>query len=632
MNQSSPASDLKIEEFLKTQDTKGLLRFITCGSVDDGKSTLIGRLLYESKLIYEDQLHALTADSKKFGTVEQGLDLALLVDGLAAEREQGITIDVAYRFFSTHKRKFIVADTPGHEQYTRNMATGASTADLAIVIVDARKGILTQTRRHSFIVSMLGIKHIILAVNKMDLIDYQQEVFQGIVEEYTHIAHLLDVKSVQTIPVSALHGDNIVAPSPHMPWYDGQTLMDCLETIPLKGEDINKPFRMPVQWVNRPHLDFRGYSGTIASGQVHIGDRVKIIPSGKESVIKKIVSYDGDLQNAALDDSITLVLKDEIDVSRGDIIVCSKNPIKSGEQFEAHILWMSETELIPGRQYLLQSHTAQALCAVRKPKYRVDINTYQHIASKTLCLNEIGVCDIVLNKKIPMEPYKDNRNLGAFILIDKITHETVAAGMIHHVLHRSINIHKQQLNLDQEARSLIKGQKPCVIWLTGLSGAGKSTIANIIEEQLYHLNKHTMILDGDNLRHGLNNDLGFTIQDRVENIRRIAEVSKLMIEAGLITLVSTISPFQAERKMAKDLIGSDKFIEVFVDAPLEEAERRDPKGLYKKARAGEIPNFTGISSAYEVPQAPDLYLNTLNHSAEELAAQIIHYLSLRNII
>lgn len=609
------------------EEKKGLLRFITCGSVDDGKSTLIGRLLYESKAIYEDQIEALKIDSKKFGTTGDELDFALLVDGLMAEREQGITIDVAYRFFTTDKRKFIVADTPGHEQYTRNMATGASTADLAIVMIDARKGILTQTRRHTFILSMLGIKNVILAVNKMDLIKYEKETFQRIEEDYKKSIETLGIKNLQCIPVSSLYGDNIVTLSVHMPWYKGPCLLSFLETISIDEEKASQPFRMPIQWINRPHLDFRGFSGTIASGTLHIGDKITVLPSGRMSTITDIVTYDGSLDEAYAEQSITVLLKDEIDISRGDVIVDAKNPCGAADQFEAHILWMSEREMISGRQYIFQTHTATALCTPSHPKYRIDINTLERIASKTFFLNEIGVCDIALNHLVAFEPYKVSRKLGSFILIDRLTYETVAAGMITHALRRSTNVHRQHLSVNEHTRSAIKGQKPCVIWITGLPSSGKTTIANTTEEALNEMGKHTMLLDGDNLRHGLNRDLGFTDQSRAENIRRVSEVSKLMVEAGLITLVACISPFAAEREMARQLIGRERFIEVFVDIPLEEAEKRDAKGLYQKARSGEIPNFTGVGSPYEPPEAPLIRADTLRHSAEEIAIQIIDYLS-----
>jgi bifunctional enzyme CysN/CysC len=621
-----------IESYLRSHEAKGLLRFITCGSVDDGKSTLIGRLLYDSKMIFDDQLSALAGDSKKFGTTGGELDLALLVDGLAAEREQGITIDVAYRFFSTDRRKFIVADTPGHEQYTRNMATGASTADLAIVIIDARKGILTQTRRHSLIASLLGVRHIVLAVNKMDMVIYDESVFRKIEKDYTAFAATFGFKEIQAIPVSALRGDNATTLSANTPWYKGPCLLEYLETVEIGGQDAKLPFRMPVQWVNRPNADFRGFAGRIASGAVAPGTRVKILPSGKISSVARIVTYDGDLEKSFSGQSVTLTLADEVDISRGDVITAADAPCEIADQFETRIIWMSEKPMVASRQYLLQSGTSHSICTPAKPKYRIDMHTLEHEACKTLAMNEIGVCDIALDRKIAFEPYQDNRTLGAFILIDRLTHETVAAGMITHSLRRSQNVHLQDLSVDQAARAAIKGQKPCTIWMTGLSGAGKSTIANAVEKKLNALGKHTVLLDGDNLRHGLNKDLGFTEQDRAENIRRVAEVAKLMMEAGLIALVSFISPFRAERKMARELIGSDRFIEVFVDTPLQEAEARDVKGLYKKARAGQIPNFTGISSPYEAPENPELRLETVEQSPEELAEEILAFLMDRDFL
>jgi bifunctional enzyme CysN/CysC len=621
-----------ILSYLQAHVAKDLLRFITCGSVDDGKSTLIGRMLYESKMIFNDQLSALAGDSKKFGTTGEALDLALLVDGLAAEREQGITIDVAYRFFSTELRKFIVADTPGHEQYTRNMATGASTADLAIVIVDARKGLLPQTRRHSFIVSMLGVKHVILAVNKMDLIGYDETQFRTIEKDYAAFAAEIGVRNVQAIPVSALRGDNVVSLSKEMPWYQGPALLECLESIDIASEADDASFTMPVQWVNRPNPDFRGYAGRISSGSIAPGDAVITLPSGKRSVVSRIVTYDGDIQEARAGQSVTLTLTDDIDISRGDVLAKADYPCAVADQFQARILWMSEKEMIPSRQYVIQMGTVSAFCTPSKPKHRIDIHTLKPTACQRLTLNEIGLCDIALDRPVAFEAYDQNRKLGAFILIDRITHETVAAGMIDYVLRRSTNVHPQNLTVDALARSAIKGQKPCVIWMTGLSGAGKSTIANTLEQKLHRLGRHTILLDGDNVRHGLNKDLGFTEQDRAENIRRIAEVSKLMTEAGLITIVSFISPFKADREMARNLIGRDKFIEVFIDAPLSLAESRDAKGLYKKARAGEIPNFTGISSPYEAPDNPDLHLDTASYSPEELSDEIFILLSKRKIL
>lgn len=614
--------------YLNNHETMDLLRFITCGSVDDGKSTLIGRLLYESHMIYDDQLAALKSDSRKFGTTGDDQDFALLVDGLTSEREQGITIDVAYRFFSTAKRKFIVADTPGHEQYTRNMATGASTAALAVVMIDARKGVLTQTRRHSFIVSMLGVKHIILAINKMDLVRYDQSIFEQIQQDYRDFAQSLGIQVIQAIPISALKGDNIVQLSPNLSWYRGPTLIQHLEEVTLETSAENKPFRMPVQWINRPNLDFRGFTGRISSGVLAPGQRIKILPSGKETEITRIVSYDGDLKQAIAGQSITCILKDEIDITRGDVFTALDNPCEVADQFETKLLWMAEQPMISGRQYFLKIGTATALCTLSRPKYRIDVNTLAHLAAKELMLNEIGCCDLAVDRVIAFEPYEMNRDLGAFILIDRMTNATVAAGLINFALRRSTNVHVQDLLVDKTMRAVIKEQKPLVLWLTGLSGSGKSTIANLVDRKLNALGKHTMILDGDNIRHGLNRDLGFTEADRAENIRRIAEVAKLMTEAGLITLVSFISPFAAERAMARDLIGREQFIEIYLDAPLEVVELRDIKGLYKKARAGEIKNFTGIGSRYEVPESPNLKLNTVDLSPDETAAKVMDFLRL----
>lgn len=609
--------------YLNAHETKSLLRFITCGSVDDGKSTLIGRLLFESQLIYEDQLTALASDSKKFGTTGDDFDFALLVDGLASEREQGITIDVAYRFFSTDKRKFIVADTPGHEQYTRNMATGASTAELAVVMIDARKGVLTQTRRHTFIVSMLGVKQIVLAVNKMDLMDYDQANFEAIVKEYISFAEQLGLKNIQVIPVSALKGDNILNVSERMPWYTGPTLMQHLENVSIEQDCNEQPFRMPVQWVNRPNLDFRGFSGRVAAGSVKPGQRIKILPGAKETTVSRITTYDGDLDTAITGQSITLTLNDEIDISRGDVLATAESPCEAADQFETKLLWMSENPMIARRQYLLKTATTSALCTPSRPKYRIDVNTMEELAAKELTLNEIGCCEVALDRMIAFESYESNRELGSFILIDRMNNETVAVGLINFALRRSTNVHRQALTVDPSMRAAIKNHKPFVLWLTGLSGAGKSTIANLVEKELNAQGKHTMLLDGDNIRHGLNRNLGFTETDRAENIRRIAEVAKLMLDAGLITIVSFISPFTAEREMARRLIGEANFCEIFIDVPLHVAEERDVKGLYKKAKAGAIKNFTGIDSRYEVPKSPDLTLNTETLSPEEAAEQLL---------
>ncbi len=613
-----------IEEYLSLHENKDLLRFITCGSVDDGKSSLIGRMLFEAKMIFDDHLSALKNDSRKFGTTGEGqLDLALLVDGLEAEREQGITIDVAYRFFSTEKRKFIVADTPGHEQYTRNMATGASTADLAIVLVDARKGVLTQTRRHSYIVSMMGVKNILLAVNKMDMVGYSQKTFDKIEADYRKLSRSLPSVTIAAMPISALFGDNIVAPSQNMPWYSGPALMPFLENLPPAARRDNAPFRMPVQWVNRPDSSFRGYAGRICGGTITRGDQVRILPSGKVSTVERIVTMDGDLAQASDSQSVTLTLSDEIDISRGDIIADAKNPATTADQFEARLLWMSEKPMLASRQYTFQLGTSRATALISKPKYKIDMQSMEHVPGNELSLNEIGVCNLSLDRIIAFDRYEDNRDTGAFILIDRTTNATVAAGMITHELRRASNIHQHGFKISAAERATLKHQTPCVLWMTGLSGSGKSTIADALEQKLHSLGRHTMILDGDNVRHGLNKDLSFTAQDRAENIRRVSEVAKLMTEAGLIVIVSFISPYAAERQMAKDIIGSDRFLEIFVDTPLDVAEQRDVKGLYKKARAGEIPNFTGIGSPYEIPATPDVRLETVSHTPADLADKLI---------
>jgi len=612
--------------YLEAQENKSLLRFITCGSVDDGKSTLIGRLLFESKLLFEDQLAALEADSKKVGTQDGEIDFALLVDGLAAEREQGITIDVAYRFFSTDRRKFIVADTPGHEQYTRNMATGASTAELAVLLIDARHGLLTQTRRHSYIVSMLGVRNLVLAINKMDLVDYSEEVYNSIIEEYKVFAEALDVETIQAIPVSALRGDNITEAGPNTPWYSGPTLMEYLETIPVGDQAIQESFRMPVQWVNRPNLDFRGFSGQVASGQIKPGDRVKSIPSGTESTVARIVTHDGDLELAHAGQSVTITLNDEIDVSRGDVLVNADDPCGVADQFQAHILWMSDKEMMPGRPYIMKIGAREATVTPTDLRHKVNVNTLAKEASKTLALNEIGVCNVSIDRDIAFDAYTKNRSTGGFIMIDRMTNNTVGLGLINFALRRASNIHWEAMDIDKSARAASKSQKPVILWFTGLSGAGKSTVANLVEKQLHARGNHTIILDGDNVRHGLNRDLGFTEADRVENVRRVSEVSKLMLDAGLITLSSFISPFRSERKMARSRVEDGEFCEIFVDTPLEIAEARDAKGLYKKARAGEIKNFTGIDSPYEAPESPEIHLEMADLSAEDAAGIIVEWL------
>jgi bifunctional enzyme CysN/CysC len=614
-----------IESYLDIHQHKSMLRFITCGSVDDGKSTLIGRLLYDSHLVFEDHLAALEADSKT-GTQGGDLDFALLVDGLAAEREQGITIDVAYRFFATEKRKFIVADTPGHEQYTRNMVTGASTAEAAVILIDARKGVLTQTRRHSYLVSLLGIRTIVVAVNKLDLVDYSRDVFDEIEADYREFAARIGLTDIVCIPMSALRGDNITAPSPHTPWYHGPTLLGCLETVSVGQHAQDGPFRMPVQWVNRPGQDFRGFSGLIVGGRIRPGDRVRVVPSGHQSTVTRIVTMDDDIDEAIAEQSVTLTLADEIDISRGDVLCAADAPAGSADQFEAHVVWMAEHEMLPGRPYLLKLGTRTVPTSLSRPKYRVDVNTLEHAAAPTLALNEIGVCNLNLDRPIAFDPYTENRDMGGFVLIDRLTNATVGAGMLHFALRRSQNIHWQQLEVDKSAHAELKGHRPCVVWFTGLSGAGKSSIANLVEKRLHALGAHTTLLDGDNVRHGLSKDLGFTEADRVENIRRVAEVSRLMVNAGLIVLVSFISPFRSERRMARDMLIEGEFCEVFVDTPLDVAEQRDEKGLYAKARRGQLSNFTGIDSPYEPPENPELRIDTMAVTPEDAAAQVVEKL------
>ena len=640
MTHSSELIATDIEQYLNNHEHKGLLRFITCGSVDDGKSTLIGRLLYESKCLFDDQLAAVKTESIKYGTQGDKIDFALLVDGLSAEREQGITIDVAYRFFSTDKRKFIVADTPGHEQYTRNMITGASTADSAILMVDARKGLLTQTRRHSYLVSLIGIRHILVAINKMDLVNYSKEVFDQIVKEFRIFAKQIGIREVKFIPISAIEGDNITQPSPNTPWYQDITLMDYMETIELDDERMQQtPFRMPVQWVNRPNPDFRGFSGQIASGIIKPGNLIRVLPSGKESRIKKLVSYDGDMEQAVAGQSITLTLEDEIDISRGDMISSASEPASVGKQFETTIIWMHEEPLLPGRSYLAQIGTKIVSATITDIKHQVNVNTLEKLAAKKLELNAIGECNISLDQNVAFDPYANtfdsyakNRDTGSFILIDRITNDTVGAGLINFELRRSQNITIQHLDIDKKARSQIKSQKPCVLWFTGLSGSGKSTIANLLEKKLHALGNHTYLLDGDNVRHGLNKDLGFTDADRVQNIRRIGEVAKLMVDAGLIVITAFISPFRAERDMARELVEETEFLEIFVDTPLEIAEQRDVKGLYKKARSGELKNFTGIDSPYEKPEFSECVLDTTTMTAEAAAEHVLQEIKKRGYI
>lgn len=616
-----------IDAYLDQHQHKTMLRFITCGSVDDGKSTLIGRLLYDSKMIFEDQLDALQADSKKVGTQGQEIDFALLVDGLAAEREQGITIDVAYRFFNTEKRKFIVADCPGHEQYTRNMITGASTADLAVILIDARKGVLVQTRRHSYLCHLIGIKNIVLAVNKMDLVDYDPVVFDAIVKDYAEFAKSIGIESFTALPISGFKGDNITTRSANTPWYKGPTLVDHLETVEvLSSVDADKPFRMPVQWVNRPNLDFRGFSGLIATGAVKPGDEIRVLPSGKTSTVTRVVTLDGDLEQGVAGQSVTLCLADEVDCSRGDVISLADNPPQAADQFEATLVWLNDEAMLPGRAYWLKLATQTVSVTVQQPKYVVNVNTMEQLAAKTLELNAIGVAELATDKPLVFEAYGDNRTLGGFVLIDKMSNATVAAGMLNFSLRRAQNVHWQALDISRDAHAALKQQKPKVLWFTGLSGSGKSTIANLVEKRLHAVGKHTFLLDGDNVRHGLNKDLGFTEADRIENIRRVGEVARLMTDAGLIVLTAFISPFRAERDMVRSLMAEGEFVEIFVDTPLEVAEARDVKGLYKKARSGQLKNFTGIDSPYEAPENPDFRVDTTAETPEAAAERIVNAL------
>ncbi|WP_298335836.1 sulfate adenylyltransferase subunit CysN [uncultured Erythrobacter sp.] len=614
-----------IDAYLDTHQHKSLLRFITCGSVDDGKSTLIGRLLYDSKMIFEDQLASLEADSAKHGTQGEEIDFALLVDGLAAEREQGITIDVAYRFFTTEKRKFIVADTPGHEQYTRNMVTGASTANLAVILVDARKGVLAQTRRHSFLVHLLGIKQVVLAVNKMDLVDYSQSTFEEILADYAEFAKEVGIEDFTAIPISGFKGDNITAaPSSNTPWYQGPALIEHLESVEVATTTAQRgPFRMPVQWVNRPNLDFRGFAGQIATGTIKPGDTVRVVPSGKTSKVETITTFDGDLDEAVAGQSVTLTLEDEVDCSRGDVIAAADDPPEVSDQFCAKLVWLDETALKPGRGYWLKLGSQTVTATVQSPKFEIDVNSLDHLAAKTLGLNGIGEVELATDKPIVFEPYDASRTLGGFILIDKFTNATVGAGMLNFSLRRAQNVHWQPTTVAREDHAILKNQKPRVLWFTGLSGSGKSTIANEVEKKLALMNRHTFLLDGDNVRHGLNKDLGFTEADRIENIRRIGEVAKLMADAGLIVLTAFISPFRAERRMVREMLPEGEFIEIFVDTPLDVAEARDVKGLYKKARSGELKNFTGIDSPYEEPELAEIRVNTVDMSVEEAADYII---------
>ena len=610
-----------------------LLRFLTCGSVDDGKSTLIGRLLFDCRLLYEDQLAALAADTARFGATTSGEpDLALLLDGLEAEREQGITIDVAYRYFSTKRRSFIVADAPGHEQYTRNMATAASSADLAVLLVDVRNGLLAQTRRHSYIVALMGIRQVVLAINKMDAVEWRRRIFDEIADAYVKFAAEIGISDVLCIPISALRGDNVTGPSAAMPWYVGPSLLEHLETVQIPYDGARKPFRMPVQWVNRPNQDFRGYSGTVASGVVRRGDRIVVLPSGRTTEIARIVTMDGDLDSAGAGQAITLTMIDEIDIARGDVLATETSRPALTEQFAAHLIWMSDQPMLPGRSYLLAIGTSVVSAQVTELKYKVNVNTREHVAAKHLDLNEIGFCNMALDRSIPFDPYAENREMGGFILIDRLDNTTVGGGMIAFALRRATNVHWQSLKIDKRARASLKGQKPCILWFTGFSGAGKSTVADLVEQTLHTLGRHTILLDGDNIRHGLNRDLGFTGEDRVENIRRVAEVAKLMVEGGLIVLVSFISPFRSERRMARDLVREEEFIEIYVNTPIEICEARDPKGLYKLARAGKLPNLTGLGSPYEPPEKPEITLDGGQEAPAELAQQVLDFIRRKGIV
>jgi bifunctional enzyme CysN/CysC len=624
---------VSLQGYAEAPAAAGLLRFLACGSVDDGKSTLIGRLLFDCGMVHEDQYLALTADTSRYGTTVSGEpDLALLVDGLEAEREQKITIDVAYRYFSTPRRGFIVADAPGHEQYTRNMATAASSADLAVLLVDARNGLLTQTLRHSHIVGLMGIRHVVLAVNKMDIVNWDRRIFDQIADSYRKLAGQIDLTDVMCIPISALRGDNVTSPSAATPWYAGPTLLGHLETANVSFDREAKPFRMPVQWVNRPHQDFRGYCGTVASGLLRVGDRVIVLPSGKATRITRIATMDGDLESATTGEAVTLTVDDEIDIARGDVLVAETGLPSVAEQFAAHLIWMSDQPMLPGRTYLIAIGTSLVRGQVTDLKYTVNVNTLEQVAAKHLELNEIGFCNIALDRAVPFDPYAENRDMGGFILIDRMDNATVGCGMIAFALRRANNVHWQPLKIDKAARASLKAQKPCVLWFTGLSGAGKSTIADLVEQTLHRLGRHTVVLDGDNVRHGLNRDLGFTDEDRVENIRRVAEVAKLMVDAGLIVLVSFISPFRSERRTARDLVGADEFIEIYVDTAIEICEARDPKGLYKLARAGKLPNMTGLGSPYEPPQTPELCLDGGGQKPADLAQQVIDMLRQKGIL
>ncbi len=633
MAEQSDAIPGEVREYLESQQRKRLLRFITCGSVDDGKSSLIGRLLYDAKTLFEDHLEALQRESRQAGSTGGALDFARLLDGLSAEREQGITIDVAYRFFATDKRKFIVADTPGHEQYTRNMVTGASTADAALILVDARKGLLTQTRRHSTIVSLLGLRDVALAVNKMDLVDYSERRFEEIRDEYLEFAQRIGIANVACLPISAVNGDNVVDRSARTPWYRGPTLLEYLESVEVDEDRMQRlPFRLPVQWVNRPNADFRGFAGLIASGALRVGDPVRVGPAGTQSVVTRILGGDRDLPVAVAGQSVTVTLRDEIDVSRGDVLSHPDSAPAVADEFEATVVWMHEQPMLRGRSYVMKIATKTVAATVMPLKYKLNVNTLERLAATSLEVNEIGVCDLELDRSIAFDPYEENRTTGAFILIDRMTHQTVGAGMLRFALRRSQNVHWQALDVNKVARARLKGHDPCVLWFTGLSGAGKSTIANFLEKRLHARGRHTYLLDGDNVRHGLNKDLGFTDADRVENIRRVAEVAKLMVDAGLIVLVSFISPFSSERRMARALFADGEFLEVYIDTPLAVAEGRDVKGLYKKARQGQLRNFTGIDSPYEAPENAEIRVDTTSIGAEEAALAILGELERRGIV
>ena len=624
--------DVRVAGNVQKDADNDLLRFITCGSVDDGKSTLIGRLLHDSKQIFEDQLSALAKDSVRHGTTGEEIDFALLVDGLEAEREQGITIDVAYRFFATPRRSFIVADTPGHEQYTRNMATGASNAELAVILIDARKGVLVQTKRHSFICSLLGVRHVVVAVNKIDLVDYSQEVFDRIVADYTSFASQLGFTSVVPVPLSARFGDNVVERSPKMPWYKGPALLDYLESVDVQSDELGKPFRFQVQWVNRPNLDFRGYAGTVASGRINKGDAIVVAASGRTSKVDQIVTYDGDLESAEAGDAVTITLADEIDIARGDVLVEPKARPEVSDQFAAHVIWMNDEPLLPGRSYFIRIGTKTVPATITTIKHKIDVNTREHLAATTLHLNDIAFCNISTSVPVAFDPYSENRKTGSFIVIDRFKNQTVGAGMVEFGLRRGTNIHWQPLLLGKAERAGLKHQKPAILWFTGLSGSGKSTVANIVEQTLNLTSHHTMLLDGDNVRHGLNRDLGFTEVDRVENIRRVGEVAKLMTESGLIVLCSFISPYRADRQMVRSLVDESEFLEVFVDTPVEDCIRRDPKGLYAKAKAGQLKNFTGIDAPYEAPEQPEIHLKTVGQTPAQLAKVILDYLLEHKIV